>query len=286
MAQAQLLQAAAAAAAMEGLEDEQEEEQLDQEATQAAKYLVNELRQVESSKPVSVVVNGQPIKRQRNRPVQRPSARTRTMMTTTMTKKAKMQAKSTRALPCKSPKRAAPKRIAPKLAPMASVKTQNETIAAADVARPSTSDFDNLPQTGALNTLDLTLPIPPFPSALAAAPAPPPPPHALTQIPDQNATLNAHARALLFFGLYFDMYLAPAIESQALCDPSHYVAPADTAALVLGPSSVSRTHSALFKFQILQSFATLLLSHSHTLSLDSLFQHFLACCISHGVSFA
>ena len=274
MAQAQLVHAAAAAAlAMESLEEEQEE--MDPEVKHAADYLVNNLRQVEASKPVPGVGSGLPIKRRRNHQMQSPSARTRRTTTTSMMmmKKPRTQAKSARAMPSKPARRAAPKRIAPKITPMTLLKT--ETIATAPAAAgSSTTQIDNLPQTGSLNTFDITLPISHFSNTLAAP-----------QLTDPNATHIAHERALLFFGLYFDMYLAQAIESQTLCDPSHYAAPADLAALVLGPSSASRTHIALFKYQILQSFATLLSAHSNTLSLDSLFHHFLACCISHGLTF-
>ena len=174
-------------------------------------------------------------------------------------------------------KRSHQRKILPKISSsQPATSTQIQATIAVDVpaadAQPSNPNIipDSIP--------DLSLP------ALAVLPTVSLP--ASQPLFDPNALHNSHVRALLFFSLYFDMFLALAIESQSICDPSHYLCTADAAAaLVLGPSTVSRTHLAIIKFQILQSFATLLTSHSMMLSLDSLFQHFLGCCNSHGLSF-
>ena len=280
MAQAQLLQAAAEMESLQAGQEELEQELQQQESDRAAWQLQSEMRQEEESKLRPLGGNVLPSKHQRIRQVHRPTPRSRKGITTGMmtpvskTKKlVRTPPRSARAMASK-PSRRAPRKILPKV-PMQVIATQPQTepiaIAAVaantDQAMTVLSNSVSLPFT--IKLPDLSLPAP-------------------THLPilDPTAVQNSHERALLFFGLYFDMHLAPAIESQSLCDPSHYHAPADAAALVLGPMSVSRTHLALFKFQILQSFATLLTAHSTILSLDSLFQHFLACCISHGLVFA
>ena len=160
-----------------------------------------------------------PPKRQRMRHSPRPTTRPRTGTTTVTPAKAPKTKKAVRTLP-RSGRAIAPKPPAHRAASLipsskgrhgSPLHTKTESIAVGP-ASATASPSDALPstQTFVLTLPDLTLPAPSMPV------------HAPLPIPllEPFAVHQAHRHSINFFGLYFDLFLAPSIEAQSLCAPS------------------------------------------------------------------